>query len=67
MFEDAGNLSIKIKNMMPTDNSVIRDCMYTIGSKHFSVLKLSKGNTRFGLTKKKLPNGENTYVYWHDI
>ena len=67
MYEDAGNLSIRTKNMMPTDNTVVSDSKYSIGSKHFNLLKLSKDNTRFGITKNKLPNGNSAFLYWHEI
>lgn len=54
--------------MMPSDNTVIRDELYIIGTKKNKIIQLNKNNTKFGLTKRKVNNGKNhIYVYWHDI
>lgn len=37
-FQEAGNLAIKVKNMMPADNTVIKHEMYTIGERKTSIV-----------------------------
>lgn len=34
-----GNLAIKSKNMMPTDNTIIKDEVYTIGDKRDNLIQ----------------------------
>lgn len=41
-FNDVGNLSIKTKSMMPTDNTIIRDTLLNIGSKTTHIIELHK-------------------------
>lgn len=65
-FEEAGNLAVKVKSMMPADNTIIKQEMYTIGSSRGSIVELTKGRHRFGITKKRLPTLP-IYLYWHDI
>lgn len=50
-FDKAGNLAIKAKNMMPADNTIIRDEVYTIGSNKSNIIQVYKENSKFGLTK----------------
>lgn len=37
---------------MPTDNTIIKDEMYTVGSKKLDIIQLEKETNRFGLSKR---------------
>ncbi len=64
-FDKAGNLAIKAKNMMPADNTIIRDEVYTIGSNKSNIIQVYKENSKFGLTKNTFKSGEQGFSYWH--
>lgn len=41
--------------------------MYAIGQTRDNIVQLYKDSNKFGLTKKKLHNGQQIYTYWHDF
>lgn len=60
-------MAIKAKNMMPADNTIIKDEIFTIGSNRSNIVQIYKENSKFGLTKNKLKDGKSMFVYWHEI
>ena len=56
---ECGNLAIKAKNMMPTDNTIIRDELYTVGEKRDNIIQFYQENSIFGMKKKNKKN-----IYW---
>ena len=57
---ECGNLSIKAKNMMPTDNTIIKDELFTIGESKQNIIQFYQDQCIFGMKKKNKNN-----VYWH--